>query len=480
MNRPFDAKRYKRLLEGLEVTVVSHSAVRAAASTLRFDPEYFAKQHLADATVAASRNGEFVTFTALGLNVEGSAFYPAIEEFYGTGDLPFIRVADVDVVIDFGQCARIPANLCDRLPTLRRVHPGDIVFTKGGSVARVGLVTEEAAASRDLIFIDTSKLAIQEQRFLSTYFQTDYFNRMLVRSSSQTAQPHLTITLVRSLPIFKASDQLKTACSQTLEYAYVARRIAIDRMRQADATLAAALDLAVWQPPQPLSYTRHASQAFAAGRLDAEYFAPRVSGLLTRLRAGGRTIVDVAPARRLRFVPSRSGEFRYIEIGNIANDGTASVEIVAMSEAPSRATQLVRAGDVLTSTVRPVRRLSAIVLPEQDGAVASSGFVVLQPRAVAAEVLMTYLRLPLVCEVMDLHTSASLYPAISESDLLNLPFPEIGRAEGETIAKCVQDAHASRRRARELLAAAQRAVEIAIEQDEAAALVYLDGFDVAT
>lgn len=245
------------------------------------------------------------------------------------------------------------------------------------------------------------------------------------------------------------------------------------QLEEAQATLTTALGLEDWQPPQPLSYAGRASQAFTAGRLDAEYFAPRVSELLVRLRASGLTVGDVAPARRERFVPSTRGLFRYIEIGAVNGDGTANAVAVEMAEAPSRAAQLVRAGDVITSTVRPIRRLSALVLPEQDGDVASSGFVVLKPRTVPAEVLMTYLRLPVICELMDLHTSASLYPAISETDLLRLPFPGLAAADCERITQHVRDAHAARRHARELLTAAQRAVEIAIEQDEAAALVYL-------
>lgn len=34
---------------------------------------------------------------------------------------------------------------------------------------------------------------------------------------------------------------------------------------------------------------------------------------------------------------------------------------------------------------------------------------------------MTYLRLPLVCELLDLHTTASMYPAISTSELMKIP-----------------------------------------------------------
>ena len=185
------------------------------------------------------------------------------------------------------------------------------------------------------------------------------------------------------------------------------------------------------------------------------------------------SVHDVAPPRYEKFSPLGSGEFNYIEISDVGSDGTATSSRVARSEAPSRATWHVHAGDVLTSTVRPVRRLSALVTPEQNGFVCSSGFVVLNPEEVASEVLLTYLRLPLICELMDLHTSASLYPAISDSDLLALPFPKLEDATSEKIVASVQSSHAARRRAHALLEKAKRAVEIAIEQSEAAALQFL-------
>mgnify|MGYP000966820483 FL=1 len=144
-----------------------------------------------------------------------------------------------------------------------------------------------------------------------------------------------------------------------------------------------------------------------------------------------------------------------------------------MAEAPSRATQHVRAGDVITSTVRPIRRLSALVASEQNGAVCSSGFVVLQPRSISGEVLLTYLRLPLVCELMDLHTSATMYPAISESDLLALPIPAIDSSVQTQVQYAVRRSTEARQRATRLLVAAKRAVEIAIEESESAAMRHL-------
>jgi len=54
--------------------------------------------------------------------------------------------------------------------------------------------------------------------------------------------------------------------------------------------------------------------------------------------------------------------------------------------------------------------------PEQAGNICSSGFAVLTPKGIPSELLFAYLRLPVICELMDLHTTASMYPAISTTD----------------------------------------------------------------
>ena len=97
----------------------------------------------------------------------------------------------------------------------------------------------------------------------------------------------------------------------------------------------------------------------------------------------------------------------------------------------------------------------------------------LQPRSISGEVLLTYLRLPLVCELMDLHTSATMYPAISESDLLALPIPAIDSSVQTQVQYAVRRSTEARQRATRLLVAAKRAVEIAIEESESAAMRHL-------
>lgn len=445
-----------------------------SASTRRLDPEYFKKAYLRDEQLIIANSSLFKTSKAMRISVDASAFYPSIEEYYESGELPFYRVGDIDGIIDEQRALRIPEELCSRFPTLKMVRPGDIVFTKGGAIDRTGLVKSMGAVSRDLIFLNTSGLPENERQSLFAYFRSDLFKRLLTRSSSQTAQPHLTITLVRDLPFFVGSRDLRNAIAETVSTAYQNVDSARYQEEKAEQHLISALGLADLRPSELLTYSASSNDAFASKRLDAQFFAPRIQQLIDHLSGAGTTVGTIAAPRREKFNAGRHGDFDYIEIGDLDGTGATGSSRVAADEAPSRATWFVRPGDIITSTVRPIRRLSAQIGPEQNGYVCSSGFVVLNPTGVQPELLLTYLRLPVICELMDLFASASMYPAISEADILALPFPAVDEATEKAVVAAVQEGRAARARARALLNAAKRAVEIAIEDSEGAALTSLD------
>lgn len=477
MNSPFDAKRYKRLLEGLEITVLGLRAVRLNNDKLRLDSGYFAKlavqtQKLVEARPHVSMGSLCSTFR--------KGIFDIKAESYVDEGIPFVRIGDLrDGLVQNDNVAHITVE-AHQSQKSTALSFGDVVLSKTAYPAAALVIGPECNVSQDTIAVRLSSEGKRRcnSAVLVAYLNSKYGMALMRRQFQGNVQEHLSLPDGRKIPVPLFGVELQSCIKGLLLSADAGVRKAKQALAMAESAISDALGLGDWKPPQPLTYTRRSSQAFAAGRLDAEFFSPGVSDLLTRLKAAGQAVQDVASVRRERFERLPVGEFEYIEIGDVNGDGTVSTQTVAMPDAPSRATQFVREGDVVTSTVRPIRRLSAIVLQEQDGAVASSGFVVLRSRNIQPEVLLTFLRLPVVCGLMDLHTSASLYPAISESDLMNLPFPEIGQVEGDAIVKHVRDAHAARCRARDLLSAAQRAVEIAIEQDEAAALVHLAGYGI--
>ena len=74
-------------------------------------------------------------------------------------------------------------------------------------------------------------------------------------------------------------------------------------------------------------------------------------------------------------------EIDYIDISSIDNTRhvIGRVKQYRLEDAPSRARQIVRAGDVLFATVRPYLRNIAAVPNDYDQQIASTGFSVLRP-----------------------------------------------------------------------------------------------------
>ncbi|MBM3837135.1 MAG: hypothetical protein FJ398_04090 [Verrucomicrobia bacterium] len=110
--------------------------------------------------------------------------------------------------------------------------------------------------------------------------------------------------------------------------------------------------------------------------------------------------------------------FHYIDISAIDKDAkriVAAPEVMG-ADAPSRARKAVRSGDVLVSTVRPNLNAVAIVPPELDGQIASTGFCVLRANSALAEAKFIFFR----CMTPDFvnglvsHMRGANYPAVSD------------------------------------------------------------------
>jgi hypothetical protein len=167
----------------------------------------------------------------------------------------------------------------------------------------------------------------------------------------------------------------------------------------------------------------------AEPRWDATYHAGLPAGVHEILERKGQKLLrvgDVATLSTERVDPRRLGResFAYIEIGDVDADGCAvRAKEIRCRDAPTRARKLVRAGDVLFSTVRPERRAVGIVPPDLDAAVCSTGFAVLRPKGINSLVLAALLRSGFANAQVMRNNTGIAYPAIDESCLLSVVLP---------------------------------------------------------
>jgi restriction endonuclease S subunit len=129
--------------------------------------------------------------------------------------------------------------------------------------------------------------------------------------------------------------------------------------------------------------------------------------------------------------------FNYIELGGVNPDlGIESYSTLDKKEAPSRATQTVKEGDLIIGTTRPYLKRFAIVQEEHNDFVCSSGFSVIEP---TEEVNLYFLKYYLMScfgeEQLSNNMSGALYPAITSKSLMeDIYIPEIDIEQQNEIA----------------------------------------------
>lgn len=167
-----------------------------------------------------------------------------------------------------------------------------------------------------------------------------------------------------------------------------------------------------------------ASELIASGRLDAEHYDPEARALERSLsnKATAR-IADAVEPRVARFKKRDYRELAYVDISSVdKRTGLTFPDVIDAEEAPSRASYLVEPGDVLVSTVRPDRNVVAMITQGQSvPTVASNGFCVLRAKDLPAEVLFAYCKTEAFRKILTMHATASMYPTVSDRDVLALP-----------------------------------------------------------
>jgi len=116
----------------------------------------------------------------------------------------------------------------------------------------------------------------------------------------------------------------------------------------------------------------------------------------------------------------------YIEIGAIdPNFGILETKTINSKKAPSRATQLVKKGDLIIGTTRPYLKKFTIIDEIHDGFVASSGFSVVEENKEKYNLyyLNEVLKSNIGIKQFEIKMTGALYPAITQSDLSSLKIP---------------------------------------------------------
>jgi len=157
--------------------------------------------------------------------------------------------------------------------------------------------------------------------------------------------------------------------------------------------------------------------------------------------------------------------FIYVDVSSVSNTAFRIVETneILGRDAPSRARKLIKMGDVLFATVRPTLRRIALVPPELDNQVCSTGYCVVRtdPKHLLPEYAYFFLLTEEVAARVESMQKGATYPAISDGDLLGLQIPLPPLPEQRAITRVLRAVQAARE-ARQREAALERECKAAL------------------
>jgi type I restriction enzyme S subunit len=139
----------------------------------------------------------------------------------------------------------------------------------------------------------------------------------------------------------------------------------------------------------------------------------------------GKAIAAMTEERVEQIGPTGRSEFTYVDISSIDRETKRIVDpkVLQKAKAPSRARQVLKAGDVLVSMTRPNLNAVSLVPDDLNGSIGSTGFHVLRAKDAEPKFLFYAVQTPAFINAMCEKVQGALYPAVRPKDISSFILP---------------------------------------------------------
>lgn len=439
----------------------------------RIDSSFWTKEPFRNPDLEYEPIGHHLRLSQYGISISMN------EDGLGT---PIYRMNEIhnmlcDLNVD--KCAQVSSKEVEQYT----LSPRDVLFNRTNSyewVGRMGLYMDcldgDPVFASYLVRFRTNEDSLLPETLVA-FLNCKYGVAEVKRRSRQSInQTNVNPEEVKHILIPLLCMQLQERIAELFERGYRCLEDANRMMERAENQLLAELGLANWSPPEPLTFTASASQVSIANRIDAQYFRPLFSEIDNRLRETGRA-VDLGT---ILTTNARGRQPHYSEEGlPVINSKHVRTNRVLFENNRSALEDgspvVIQRNDVLINGtgVGTIGRVAPF-LHDVD-ALPDNHVTVLRTDRVDSVYMSVFLNSPLGQMQIERHIKGSsgqleLYP----SDIAQVRIWDAPEDVQKSVRDSVMSAFEQERSSIELLEAARRVVEIAIENGEAAAFAYLD------
>jgi restriction endonuclease S subunit len=460
------------LLEGLEISEIRFKEVEHENLVFRIDAQYFKKQYLLEDNLVSKMHpknlGDFSFITEIkhitAKNARG----------WFANDIDADRIAKW--VDDNNKRSSLVAN--------------DIILSTRGTVGLCAIVGEEILPAN--IDQDVARIALDatacNPNFLLTYINSSFGQDWLVRNQTGMVQQGIALWRVKQMPIPICSMKFQEHISKTIDASKSLKNKSKDSYAQAEQTLLEAVGLAGFKPSTQNTNIKTFVQSFGtSGRLDAEYYQPKYDYLENVFNQFERIkLQDLVNYPISSGITPKAGGDDYTD----AENGVPFVRAVDLQNGlvsidnfnyikPEihtgilKRTQL-KQNDFLFSIAGTVGRCAIFEHTFEANINQAVAILRFRDERVNPYYLMVFFNSYIGKEFVEKYSRQGLQTNLNLSEVGDLSIPIIDLVTQAKISQLVQQSFSLKAESQRLLDLAKRAVEIAIETDERAAMVYLE------
>ena len=321
-----------------------------------------------------------------------------------------------------------------------------------------------------------------EPEYLFAFCKTNYFIQCLVRANKATMYPAVAVKDVLNTPLLVAAQPFRAHIAEIINDSVAGVSRSRELYAAAQTRLLAEVGLTAWQPRPPSTYVQSFAAAWSAGRMDAEYFQPKYGEIVAAIKGypgGWDTLGNLAAMQR--GIEVGSGEYLeegipFVRVSNLSPFDLTEEKYISESRYSEIAAQhQPQSGEILLSKDATPGIAHYLSEPPRP-MIPSSGILRLRNKTgrLNNECLTLILNSLMTREQANRDVGGSVIMHWRPEQIAEVVIPLIAPETQAQIREQVAESAYLRRQSRQLLEGAKTAVELAIEQGEAAALAWLE------
>jgi len=415
-------------------------------------------------------------FNELNVEIRKGIFNLHSKDYKKEG-VPFIRISNIeDGTLNFKDIVFISEDDNEK-EKRTQLLPGDLVFSKIGTIDRVGIIPykfKRYNMSQNIIGVKLKNLNRKEidPQYLRIFFLLEIGKIQLKREATFQVQPKLTLDGLRKIKIILPPLQIQNHIVQLMNKAYSLKKQKETEARQLldsiNDYVLSELGIKLPQLKDQMTFVVYAEDV-KCGRLDPYYYQPKFEEVEKAVENGKYKLFKIGDTLKINEKLENIKNYKkiqYVDLASIEKDLGIVKEYRKINalEAPDRARQKVEKGDLLIASLGGSLKSISVIDKCDDNIIASTGFhVVKHLENYNTYYLWALFRTEIYQILLTRETTGAIMSSVNRDSFFNLkiPLPPLDKQNkiAEEVKRRMQKAEQLQKEAKEVLEKAKEKVE---------------------